>query len=99
MHIAAVQLIHERQQAKEKANHVELLAEIKRPHWSVTPLFWVSVLAAVAACIAAYPVLFPSQAQKSASPVPPTQNGPTKSPTPSIPLPAASPTSSEKSPP
>lgn len=32
-----------------------------KPHWSVIPLFLVSVVAAVAACIAAYPVLFPAQ--------------------------------------
>lgn len=62
MHIAAVQLLHERQKAREEANHARLLAEIKRPHWSTTPAFWVSVIAMVAACIAAAPVLFP-QAQ------------------------------------
>jgi len=28
-------------------------------HWSVTPMFWVSVIAAVAACIAAYFSIYP----------------------------------------
>jgi hypothetical protein len=32
--------------------------EVDRPHWSTVPAFWISVVAAVAACIAAYPVLF-----------------------------------------
>ncbi len=41
-------------------------------HWSVVPLFWVSVVAMIAACIAAYPIasawLQPStQADQSAS--------------------------------
>jgi len=33
------------------------LEKLKKPHWSVVPLFWVSVIAAVAACIAAWPVI------------------------------------------
>jgi hypothetical protein len=47
------------------------LDRIRDPHWTLTPAFWVAVVAAVAACIAAYPVLFPSQTPQSARPVPP----------------------------
>jgi hypothetical protein len=45
---------------------------LSKPHWSVTPLFWVSLIAAVAACIAAYPVLFPPQVAQSAATVAPS---------------------------
>lgn len=38
----------------------------EKPHWSLTPLFWVSVVAALAACIAAYPVIFPAPMPHSA---------------------------------
>lgn len=51
--------LHGIQEEKEKSRHAELLAEIRKPHWSVTPGFVVGVVAMVAACIAAYPVLFP----------------------------------------
>lgn len=53
------------------------LSAIERPHWSLAPLFWVSVVAAVAACIAAYPVLFSSQAPQStqAAPLVPAADG------------------------
>ena len=47
------------------------LDRIRDPHWTLTPAFWVAVVAALAACIAAYPVLFPSQTPQSARPVPP----------------------------
>lgn len=30
-----------------------------KPHWSTVPSFWLLVISAVAACIAAYPILFP----------------------------------------
>ena len=33
------------------------LKSIKKPHWTITPVFWVSVVAALAACIAAVPVV------------------------------------------
>jgi hypothetical protein len=74
-HIAAVQLLRERQEssARErhdalvgridryrseiKGRHQELLAAVKKPHWSTTPAFWVAVLAMCAACIAAYPTV------------------------------------------
>jgi hypothetical protein len=69
---AAIQVRNERQLARENTLHAELLAEIKRPHWSVTPTFWVGVIAMVAACIAAYGVLFPSpQLQSSATAIVP----------------------------
>jgi hypothetical protein len=54
-------ILHERDQAEQQksreeelARHKELLDEIKRPHWSVTPGFLVGVAAMVASCIAAY---------------------------------------------
>lgn len=34
-----------------------LLTEIKKHHWTLTPTFWVTVITAVAACIAAFPVV------------------------------------------
>lgn len=73
--IAAAQILHDRQLAAEKFRHAELLAEIERPHWSVTPSFLVGVVAMIAACIAAFPVLF-SQPQSPQSVVvvaPPVQ--------------------------
>lgn len=37
-----------------------------RPHWSVTPSFWLLIIGTSAACIAAYPVIFsPPQPQQS----------------------------------
>ncbi len=72
MYAAAIQVRIERQQVRENTLHAELLAEIKRPHWSIIPAFWVGVIAMVAACIAAYGVLFPSpQVQSSASAIVP----------------------------
>ena len=44
-----------------------------RPHWSVIPLFVVSVVAMAASCIAAYPVLFPPAQSPAAVVAPPTQ--------------------------
>lgn len=37
------------------------LQQASQPHWSVIPMFWVAVIAAIAGCIAAYPVVFPSE--------------------------------------
>ena len=54
----AMQVLHERQQARENLLHAELLTEMRKPHWSITPSFLVGVIAMIAACIAAYPVLF-----------------------------------------
>lgn len=45
------------------------LDNLKKPHWSVTPAFWVGSVAMVAACIAAYPVLFPQPQAQQSSPV------------------------------
>ncbi|MDP1682071.1 MAG: hypothetical protein Q8L39_09900 [Burkholderiales bacterium] len=52
MHIAAVQLLHERQKERENSKHAEILSEIKRPHWSVTPSFYLLVLSAFLAAAA-----------------------------------------------
>ena len=41
--------------------------DVDRPHWSTVPAFWVSVIAAVAACIAAYPVLFSNKVNPAES--------------------------------
>lgn len=51
--IAAKQLLVERQAAVAAGNHRELLAEIRKPHWSVTPGFLVGAVAAVASIVAA----------------------------------------------
>jgi len=45
----------------------ELLTKLKAPHWSTTPLFWVSVVAMAAACIAAYFSVFSPQSHESAT--------------------------------
>ena len=37
--------------------HRRLLKSLKEPHWTLTPAFWISLVAAVAACIAAIPVV------------------------------------------
>ena len=65
-----------RQKADERAllRHNELLAEIKRPHWSVIPGFWVGFVAMIAACVAAYPVLWPPQEKKHNAPIQPSQS-------------------------
>jgi len=47
------------------ARHAERIA---KPHWSVTPQFWLGLVAAIAGCIAAYPVVFPPQ-QKPVAPI------------------------------
>jgi hypothetical protein len=65
--------------------------EVERPHWSTVPGFWISVVAAVAACIAAYPVLFPNRQGTSTQPqvvAPPSQ----ATPAPSAPSPPLTPT-------
>ena len=94
--IAASRLLKQRAEIKTAENHAELLTEIRRPHWSISPLFWVSVVAMVAACIAAYPVLFPPPASKLESPVQQKQNAPVKSQQQSVPLPTAPLTTNKK---
>ena len=72
------------------------MKRLSRPHWSVTPLFWVSVVAAVSACIAAYPVLFPSQAHQSDSVNKKAHNEPSKSQKQSQQLPPSQPIANKK---
>lgn len=33
------------------------LEELAKPHWTAVPAFWVSLIGALAACVAAYPVI------------------------------------------
>lgn len=47
---------HNRQLVLELINQ-KLLKGIKEPHWTLTPAFWVALIAAIASCIAAYPVV------------------------------------------
>lgn len=54
LHTAALRVYHQRKLARENALHAELIAEIRRPHWSVTPGFVVGLVAMIAAVIAAY---------------------------------------------
>lgn len=57
IHVIAVQLLHERQKAREKEAQETLLAAIKKPHWSTTPSFWllvVSVILTLAGLIKSY---------------------------------------------
>jgi hypothetical protein len=44
-----------------------------KPHWSVTPSFWLLIIGTSAACIAAYPVVFPKTEQSAAVVEPPAQ--------------------------
>lgn len=73
--------------ATQKVLTNELLTRsIKRaskPHWTIPVGFWIAVIAMIAACIAAYPVLFPAQASRAALEAPkpvqtiqPAQNKP-----------------------
>src|SRR5258708_15947811 len=81
------------------------LEKIKVLHWSVTPSFWLLLISAVAACIAAYPVLFPPpQAQQSvvvtpspapAQAIPPANNKPSNLASPSA-LPKIAPAGTTK---
>lgn len=52
-------LSYESQKYKRITKDIEILAlQIESEHhWSATPSFWVAVMAMVAACIAAYPVV------------------------------------------
>jgi hypothetical protein len=38
--------------------------DIKKPHWTVIPVFIVGFIAMIAACIAAYPILFPTRSSQ-----------------------------------
>ena len=49
----------ERDAAEAEAKHKALLDAINTPHWTQTPGFWVAVIGAVAAVIAAWPILSP----------------------------------------
>ena len=56
-HIAAQQLLAERREQKAEERHQKIegrLDELKRPHWTVLPNFWLIALSAVAAVVAAY---------------------------------------------
>ena len=67
------------------------LKQLKKHHWSVTPLFWVSVVGAVAAVVAAYyAYLAYSQPQKLSVASPQSQNEPSAFPkqSPQLPLPS-----------
>jgi hypothetical protein len=69
--------LHSIDEAKEKTRHAELLAEIKRPHWSVTPSFYllvVSVLLSTAALVVAFIGL--PQSQQSAAATSPSVKTP-----------------------
>jgi hypothetical protein len=44
-----------------------------KPHWSVAPSFWLLIVGTSAACIAAYPVVFPQAQQSPAIVAPPAQ--------------------------
>ena len=44
-----------------------------KPHWSVTPSFWLLIVGTSAACIAAYPVVFPQAQQSAVVVAPPAQ--------------------------
>jgi len=89
-HIAAKILIEQRRKAKEKAQeeleqlrHSEIqrqLEELKRPHWTVLPNFWLTFASAIAAVIAAYLGWLALKATTSAppSPTPPTATSPIK---------------------
>ncbi|MGZ8215334.1 MAG: hypothetical protein ACXWTP_12645 [Methylosarcina sp.] len=50
----AQEWLRSKDEERAKQRQADLIAEIKRPHWSVTPGFLVGVVAMIASCIAAY---------------------------------------------
>lgn len=64
--------LHEIEEAREKARHAELLAEIKKPHWSITPSFYLLVLSVLLTAVAVIvAVVALREQQSSASNQPP----------------------------
>jgi hypothetical protein len=56
-HIAAQQLLAERREKKEVERQQRIedrLEELKKPHWTVKPTFWIAIISAIAAIVAAY---------------------------------------------
>ncbi|MSM41571.1 MAG: hypothetical protein GJT30_18300 [Geobacter sp.] len=56
-------LINEISNIKRHKETQEKLKELKKPHWTVNPTFWVSLIAMTAACIAAFFTVFPRSSQ------------------------------------
>jgi hypothetical protein len=55
--IAAQQLLAERREFREEQRNQKIekrLNELKKPHWSVVPTFWLTFLGAVSAALAAW---------------------------------------------
>ncbi|MGA3007335.1 MAG: hypothetical protein ABSE59_05530 [Opitutaceae bacterium] len=56
-YVAAQQILTERRLKVEKQRHDEIigkLEKLKKPHWTVSPNFWITVVSAIAAVLAAY---------------------------------------------
>lgn len=54
--VAAELILKERKDKLEEARHREVkdqLAELKKPHWTTVPNFWITVVSALAAIVAA----------------------------------------------
>ena len=61
--LAAREAIRREQAEEDRQRRLEQrLNELKRPHWTVTPNFWFTVLAAVAALVSAYFAMRPRHA-------------------------------------
>ena len=80
--IAAQQILEERKAQDRDAKHQQLLGEIRRPHWSVTPSFVLLVLTtliSLAALLVAIMSLSQGQSpsQRIAQPASASQQGPT----------------------
>ena len=77
--------LHTLEKAREEARHIELLTEIKRPHWSLIPAFVLLVVAVVLAALALPQVqqlLTLSGQPQAATSSPPTSVQPSASTTP-----------------
>lgn len=44
---AAAEEYHRRKREREDVRHAQLLAEIRKPHWSVTPSFYLLVISVI----------------------------------------------------
>lgn len=75
--------------------HAALVRAIATPHWSQTPGFWVAVIAAVAAVVAAWPVVMTQALQSSPTEFKPVVTAPQAQSVSAVPLqiPASSPAS------
>ena len=57
MHIAAVQILRDREQKTLQARHNEIISQLNKKHWTVLPSFWLLVISVLLGAVALYTVL------------------------------------------